>query len=246
MRGAGKARRKAKVAGIAFAVLAIAAVSALFALFAIQNKGAVLNPSPQSPEASDAGGPEDGFPAVDWDYWKSVNPDIVGWVTVEGTNIDYPIVRAPEEDPDFYLTHDVYGDWNYTGCPYLDAGCEDGLDSRCCVVFGHNMGWSDAMFADFAKFLDEGFAREHETVLLQTPEWKKALKVQAVDVIGGWEKAKRTEFEGMEDFMEWWVGRFDAADLKLARQASGARSLYVFCTCSYNYWGDERTLVYAI
>ena len=118
--------------------------------------------SNESPTAADAEG-------VDWDYWRVVNPAIVAWVSVDGTAIDYAVVQAPGGDPDYYLSHDIYRSWNPYGCPYVDAAC-DGVGGMSAVVFGHNMGGGFvAMFADFARYSDEAFARSHPTIELQTP-----------------------------------------------------------------------------
>lgn len=162
---------------------------------------------------------EQGFPAVDWDYWKAVNPDIAGWVTVPGTSIDLPIVQARADESDFYLTHDIYREWNFMGCPYLDAECEKtGLDSICALVYGHNSD-DGSMFADFAKYSDPEYADEHRRILLQTPDAKRALQVASVSVVKGNDAGNGLQLD----------------------------PAVAFCTCSYNFWpDDERTIVYAI
>lgn len=91
-----------------------------------------LDPDPSGVDAigaeDEAAGENDGSGGVDWGYWQGVNPDIIGWVTVPGAGIDYPIVQAHEGDPDHYLRYDVYGGWNYHGVPYLHWKCaDDGL-----------------------------------------------------------------------------------------------------------------------
>lgn len=162
---------------------------------------------------------EQGFPLVDWEYWRSVNPDIVGWVTVPGTSVDFPIVQAHKNSATFYLTHDIYRNWNYLGCPYLDAGCEqNGLDARCAMVYGHNSD-DGSMFADFATYSDKDFAAEHAQILLQTPTEKRVLEVAAINIVKGTDTNSKPSFD---------------------------EPVVAFCTCSYNYWADERTIVYAI
>lgn len=193
--------------------------------------------SNESPTAADAEG-------VDWDYWRVVNLAIVAWVSVDGTAIDYAVVQAPGGDPDYYLSHDIYRSWNPYGCPYVDAAC-DGVGGMSAVVFGHNMGGGFvAMFADFARYSDEAFARSHPTIELQTPNGAMELSVSAVDVIDGSENAKRTDFSSADEMRAWYAQRFEECDVRISNDEN-ASQLFTFVTCSYTTYANERTLVYA-
>ena len=182
-----------------------------------------------------------GFPEVDWEYWKSINSDIIGWVTVPGTNIDYPIVQASSADPDYYLHHDIYKNYNVYGVPYLDASCSTyGLDSANAVVFGHHMN-NDTMFSAFANYSDEAYAKEHSRILLQTPDWKRVEHVNLVEVIDGTKPSKRTDFIGKADYDNWYKEQIANACVTLNNETT--YGVTTFCTCSYNIFDNERTLV---
>ena len=226
-------------AACAFTLVATCAVVA-----SLEQRGAHPRHSPDTADATQS----DGFPHIDWDTWQTVNPDVIGWITIPGTGIDHPIVQAHRSNPQFYLTHDVYGAQNFTGCPYLDASCENKGLMRCpnSVVFGHNMGWNQDMFADLEYYGDRDFAAEHRVALLQTPEFKVRLSVQAADVIPGWESIKRTEFSSAGDFADWWHERYASALVRLAEDAPANGNLLTLCTCSYSQWQNERTLVYCM
>lgn len=92
---------KSRVAlGVCGALLVIAGMLA-WTLWSMEQAG---NPSPGGDNGNRQVQVDPyGFPEVDWDYWKSVNPDVIGWVTVPGTNIDSPIVQAHSDDPEYYL-----------------------------------------------------------------------------------------------------------------------------------------------
>lgn len=186
------------------------------------------------------------FPVVDWQYWLSVNPSIVAWVTVPDTNIDYPVVQASVSDPTFYLNHDVYQEWNPYGCPYLDAGCaEQGLDSLLAIMFAHHMS-DDSMFSVFANYSDAAFAESHCRILLQTPKEKVCLSVIAVDVINSDVEYKQLGFISGEQLDVWLQDLLASADVVLDSNIE-ANSIKAFCTCSYGRWsGHERTIVYAV
>ena len=214
-------------------------------LFSTHDRAADVDPSPILADASGSDAASDGVPTVDWEYWLSVNPDIVAWVSVAGTEIDYPVVQARSGDPTFYLDHDVYREWNPYGCPYLDAACAGrGIDSPLALMFAHHMN-DGSMFSAFASYSDAGFAAEHDEILLQTPEGNARLRVVAVDVVDSNVEHKRLDFATDEELSSWLDELLGRADVALV---DGARtdSVKAFCTCSYGRWnGHERTIVYA-
>ena len=70
-----------------------------------------------------------------------MNPDIAAWVSVPGTDIDYPVVQASAADPTFYLDHDVYRGWNPYGSPLspMPLAPERGIDSPLALMLAHHM-----------------------------------------------------------------------------------------------------------
>ncbi len=199
---------------------------------------------PQSQDEDPAvgeGGQEDLL--VDWDYWLSINPDIVAWLDVPGTSINYAVVQAPKDDPAFYLTHDIYRNPNPYGCPYVDAGC-DGLNSLNVYVFGHNITYGTPMFAELARYSDKSFAKAHPAINLHTPLGTTALTVSSVSIVPGDEMSKNTAISSIGELQAWYAPRFAKADVAIVNDAE-ARQIITFVTCSYNYFSNERTLVSA-
>lgn len=190
---------------------------------------------------------ESEFPLIDWQHWRAVNPDVIGWVTVPGTAIDHPIVQARPEDDAFYLSHAIDGSPDAMGSAFLDAGCAAGLDSPNCVVYGHN--WSGGrMFADFADFASADFAEGHGTVLLQTPDARRRLQVRCVEVADGACGTNVTAFDGAEELKAWFQARYAASRVKLEDAPVAERAparVYTFCTCVDDESLDQRVLVYA-
>lgn len=190
---------------------------------------------------------EDGFPAVDWAYWQSTNSDLIGWITIPGTNIDTAIVQARSENPQYYLNHDIWKAWNPWGAVYLSSECiEEGLESPNAVIYGHNMGALDTrQFGDLEHFVDIGFATQHTDVLLQTPKWKKRLKVDFVELIDGEDQVRRTSFVDEADFASWYKERFRSALFILNDNLKMPKNNYSLITCSYHYGNNERTAINA-
>ena len=168
---------------------------------------------------------------IDWD---SLPAEVVAWVEVPGTSIDEPIAQAMPDVPNAYLYRDVFGQGAY-GTPYID--CECTIDSRFVMVYGHHMSDGTA-FAEFADFIDEGFAREHSRIIVYKRSGDTLeLMVCAVDIVNASrERLVIDQEEGLEEII-------GTPDLQLA-DTSDARQLFAFTTCSYQT-RNSRTVVYA-
>jgi len=93
------------------------------------------------------------------DLQNEVNEDIVGWLTIPDTQIDYPFVIS--QDNDYYLRRDLYGNYALAGTIFMDYRCytdtvrSDFTDFNT-VIYGHNMN-NGSMFGELSLFADEGF-----------------------------------------------------------------------------------------
>lgn len=93
------------------------------------------------------------------------NSDFIGWIKIEGTNIDYPVMQTPD-DPDFYLKRNFEKEYSYYGIPYLQADCDIFLSDNL-VIYGHHMN-NKSMFSDLCKYRKESFYNEHKTFQFNT------------------------------------------------------------------------------
>lgn len=235
---------------IAFCVAGILFTGVVMVIIAITTATARthLAPSPLADDwlYHDADG--ESFPVVDWDYWAEINPAVVGWITIPGTSIDTAVVQALPTDPHYYLSHDIYGNRNAWGVPYLSAECfERGLDSPNALIYGHNMTRTGTpLFGELTNNLDASYADEHRTILLQTPEWKQTLQLQCVEVVQGFSASKRTHFKDGDDLAEWYAERFAASSVCLDEMSSKPEQVFSLVTCSYTQSNNERTVSYAV
>ncbi len=84
-----------------------------------------------------------------------INPDIYGWITVEGTTINYPLVQG--EDNDYYLNHAYTGEFLPVGSIFVDFRCEDSITRNFnTVIYGHNIQ-TGGMFHDVTKFFKNDY-----------------------------------------------------------------------------------------
>lgn len=106
------------------------------------------------------------------------NADMVGWIQIEGTRIDYPVMQTPA-DPNYYLKHDFEKDFTDYGCPFMQADCDALAPSDNLIIYGHNMK-DGSMFADLAKYRSKDFWQTHKTVWFDTELGSSAYEIFAV------------------------------------------------------------------
>lgn len=96
---------------------------------------------------------------------QKINEDVVGWITIDGTKIDYPIVIG--ETNEEYLSKDVYGNYSLSGSIFLDYRNSRKLDDIYSVIFGHHMN-GGIMFGSVQKFIDSDYFERNKTGTLYT------------------------------------------------------------------------------
>lgn len=106
----------------------------------------------------------------------SENYDTMGWLKIDGTNIDYVVMYAPHIH-EKYLRNDFYGEHSTRGCLYIDEDC-DVFRSDNIIIYGHNMS-DDSMFGTLDYYADEDFYKEHKTFSFDTIYEKQTYEVVA-------------------------------------------------------------------
>lgn len=94
------------------------------------------------------------------------NNDLVGWICVEDTNINYPVMQTVD-NPNYYLKRGFDREYSSYGCPYVQEDCDVLKPSDNLVIYGHHMN-NGSMFADLEKFKDKDFWQEHKTITFST------------------------------------------------------------------------------
>ena len=94
------------------------------------------------------------------------NEDFVGWIKIEGTRVDYPVVQRPES-VDYYLRRDYYGNYDSHGCIYVREVCDVNKPSDNLTIYGHRMK-DNTMFADLAKMTAKSYWQDHQYIYFDT------------------------------------------------------------------------------
>lgn len=104
---------------------------------------------------------------VKFDELQSVNPDVYAWITIPGTEIDYPILQHAS-DNSYYLMHNIDGSYGYPGCIYTENLNSKDFTDNNTVIYGHNMK-NGSMFAQLHKYEDPDFFDANREVLIYLP-----------------------------------------------------------------------------
>ena len=106
------------------------------------------------------------------------NSDLVGWICIEDTKINYPVMQSLDE-PNFYLKHGFDKGYTDYGCPYVGENCDVSKPSDNLIIYGHHMK-NGSMFSDLEKFKKKDFWEEHKTFSFNTLYEKQTYEVIAV------------------------------------------------------------------
>lgn len=117
---------------------------------------------------------------------QTVNPDVCGWLTVDGTGIDYPVVQGATNMD--YVNRDVYGDFSLSGAIFLDSRCAADLTDPYTVIYGHHMD-NSAMFGDVARFAEADYFAAHPAGSISLPDAAYTIELFACVVTDAYDTA---------------------------------------------------------
>lgn len=204
-------------------------------------------------ETTEAGESEDGAAAdplmtrqVDWDALRAINPDVIGWVFVPNSPIDYPVVQAPVDDPEKYLHTTFEGRVSYPnneGALYLDSGnIDDGFASMAPLLYGHHQ-LNNSMFSAFSKNYELDNLNAHNQLYIYTPYGSIHVELFAAQPVNASTYRIRTDFADQLD-LNAWLDEQLANSTAIAYDPGDVSQLWTFVTCSYHLWRNQRTLTY--
>ena len=136
----------------------------------------------------------------------ALNPDMVGWIQIEGTKVNYPVMQTPQQ-PNFYLKRDFnkqHSDW---GCIYAREECDILKPSDNITLYGHNMR-DCSMFGDLKQYVSKDFWEDHQLIFFDDLYDYHVYQIFAVFKTSasqgmGFEYHNMIDAAGEEDFNEF-------------------------------------------
>lgn len=139
--------------------------------------------APESTESESDGetvitGPTEPQILSDYSELYKMNNDLAGWITIDGTEIDYPVMHTPDE-PNFYLKKNFGKEYSVHGCIYAREECDLNEPSDNITIYGHNM-MDGSMFAGLHKYAEKETWEENPLIIFNTLYEYHVYKIFAV------------------------------------------------------------------
>lgn len=177
------------------------------------------------------------------------NNDMIGWISISGTVVDYPVMFTPE-DPNFYL----YKNWNkeesQSGSIFIDGRSNE--DTENIIIYGHKMK-NGTMFGSLEKFKDEEYYQQHKYIKFDSIYQERTFQIIAVSkaVIyynevpeGEYLFYENVELDSEEEFNQYINFMKQNSYFNIEESATYGDKLITLCTCDY-WTQDARLLIVA-
>ena len=174
------------------------------------------------------------------DRLQGVNPRIIGWLSLEGTRLDNPVLQA--EDNDFYLRHNHLDEESRGGSIFMDYR-NDPEPGRHTIFYGHVLR-NGTMFGGLSKFAEQSYAEAHPVFFYETPDKRYELQVFAA-------YETKTDFYYIEtDFTDESYAAFlkditGRSEIDMPVAIGVEDRIATFSTCTTSVDDDERFVVHA-
>lgn len=173
--------------------------------------------------------------------FMAINPDFNGWLSIDGTAIDYPVVRG--RDNAFYLDHDFNREPHPFGSIFIDhRNLGMGQDDHT-IIYGHYTQ-NGHMFADLEKFLSEDFVNENPTITFESLFGERTFELFSVHVAPADPFFINESFTN-PDLNAYFETLEDLSLFDLNREFTGEEKLLTLISCNYTV-DDGRIYVHAV
>ena len=170
----------------------------------------------------------------------AVNERIVGWISIDNTKLNNPILQA--DNNDFYLTHNYKNRASRAGSVFMDYR-NDALDiSRNTILYGHAMK-DGTMFGTLKKYLDQDYANAHRTIYVDT-----LYEGYDVEIFAAYETTIdfyyiETEFKTDEDFMHFIAEVDKRSTIDMNVDIGPDDKIITLSTCKDSVISDDHRFV---
>lgn len=180
------------------------------------------------------------FPEVDFDALREVNEDVVGWLYIEGTNINYPVVQG--EDNKEYLNKLFDGEYNGAGSIFMDCRNSPDLSESNTILYGHNMK-NKTMFSELRNYLKQETYDAYPIGLYITPEGNYWFEMVAGLVSHATGPSWQLDFDSEEEVLQWIQDAMAHSSFTSTTVPELGDKVITLSTCTYEFQNARFVLV---
>ena len=160
---------------------------------------------------------------IDWEKLANINQDIIGWIKIEDTKIDYPILQDKDL---YYMNHTYEKKYNINGSIFTKI--HNPFQNKETVIYGHN-NRNGLMLADIEKFMDEEFFNNHQTFKIYTKTANYEARIFSIYSIGVNEESNNIKNLDFNELVEYYKNqsKFKMGDINISDK------IVKISTCSY-------------
>lgn len=179
---------------------------------------------------------------VDWDALRAVNPDIVAWIYIPDSPVNYPVVQGQDNQEYLHKAFDGSTGWLASaGTIFLDSNNASGS-----ALYGHHMN-DGSMFASLSDWQNNDEFNSHRDIYLLTPQGNYRLKTFAMVKTTGTDALVQTTFSSEESYRSYIQDKLDRSVVTQEGDVLGASDItqsMLFSTCEYSQ-ADGRAVLFA-
>lgn len=175
---------------------------------------------------------------------QKVNDDFVGWITIENTQINYPVVQA--DDNEYYLDKNFEKQNTLSGSIFIDFRNKLTEENKNIILYGHRMK-DGTMFGELNKFLNADFFVSSPTIQFETLEKNYHLEVFSTYLTTTDFNYIQTDFSNDDEYVEFLQQLYDRSVYKKQVELTPNTKIVTFSTCDYSLDSEDgRLVVHAI
>ncbi len=185
--------------------------------------------------------------SVDWDALRAVNPDIVAWIYIPDSPVNYPVVQGQDNQEYLHKAFDGSTGWLASaGTIFLDSNNASDFSDRNSALYGHHMN-DGSMFASLSDWQNNDEFNSHRDIYLLTPQGNYRLKTFAMVKTTGTDALVQITFSSEESYRSYIQDKLDRSVVTQEGDVLGASDItqsMLFSTCEYSQ-ADGRAVLFA-
>lgn len=184
---------------------------------------------------------------VDWDALRAVNPNIMAWIYIPDSPVNYPVVQGQDNQEYLHKAFDGSTGWLASaGTIFLDSNNASDFSDRNSALYGHHMN-DGSMFASLSDWQNNDEFNSHRDIYLLTPQGNYRLKTFAMVKTTGTDALVQTTFSSEESYRSYIQDKLDRSVVTQEGDVLGASDItqsMLFSTCEYSQ-ADGRAVLFA-